>query len=160
MLGGGVGWEGVVAWGKSKSRFQLPHHAAKNQPRGGDGGQGASQCPSAPSFTVTLPDFTCLPPYPRPATWAVTHFTCFIQVVKCNYIILWMENQQHLPGVESSSVSQVAQVVKNPPANAGDIRDVGFDPCVGKIPWKRAWQPTPVFLPGECHRQSLEGYSP
>ena len=25
----------------------------------------------------------------------------------------------------------------------------GFDPWVGKIPWRRAWQPTPVFLPGE-----------
>ena len=32
---------------------------------------------------------------------------------------------------------------------------------VGKIPWKRAWQPTPVFLPGECHGQrNLTGYSP
>ena len=70
-----------------------------------------------------------------------------------------MENQQHLP-VESSWVSQVVQVVKNPPANAGDIKEVGFDPWVGKIPWKRAWQPTPVFLPGECQRQSLAGYSP
>ena len=29
----------------------------------------------------------------------------------------------------------------------------GFDPWVGKIPWKRAWQPTPVFLPGESHGQ-------
>ena len=27
----------------------------------------------------------------------------------------------------------------------------GFDPWVGKIPWRKAWQPTPVFLPGECH---------
>ena len=27
----------------------------------------------------------------------------------------------------------------------------GFDPWVGKIPWRRAWQPTPVFLPGESH---------
>jgi len=36
-----------------------------------------------------------------------------------------------------------------------------FDPGVGKIPWKREWQPTPVFLPGELHGQrSLEGYSP
>ena len=36
-----------------------------------------------------------------------------------------------------------------------------FDPWVRKIPWRRAWQPTPVFLPGECHGQrSLEGYSP
>ena len=37
----------------------------------------------------------------------------------------------------------------------------GFDPWVGKIPWRRAWQPTPVFLPGEFHGQrSLVGYSP
>ena len=37
----------------------------------------------------------------------------------------------------------------------------GFDPWVGKIPWKMAWQPTPVFLPGESHGQrSLTGYSP
>ena len=28
-------------------------------------------------------------------------------------------------------------------------RRPGFDPCVGKIPWKRAWQSTPLFLPGE-----------
>ena len=28
-----------------------------------------------------------------------------------------------------------------------------FNPCVGKIPWSRAWQPTPVFLPGGSHRQ-------
>ena len=37
----------------------------------------------------------------------------------------------------------------------------GFDPWVGKIPWRRAWQPTPVFLPGESHGQrSLAGYIP
>ena len=37
----------------------------------------------------------------------------------------------------------------------------GFDPRVGKIPWKWAKQPTPVFLPGECHGQrSLVGCSP
>ena len=36
-----------------------------------------------------------------------------------------------------------------------------FDPCVGKIPWRRAWQLTPVFLPGESHGQrSLVGYGP
>ena len=29
----------------------------------------------------------------------------------------------------------------------------GFDPWVGKTPWRRAWQPTPVFLPGESHGQ-------
>ena len=37
----------------------------------------------------------------------------------------------------------------------------GFDPWVGKIPWRRKWQPTPVFLPGESHGQrSFVGYSP
>ena len=37
----------------------------------------------------------------------------------------------------------------------------GFGPWVGKIPWRRAWQPTLVFLPGESHGQgSLAGYSP
>ncbi|CAI9166511.1 unnamed protein product [Rangifer tarandus platyrhynchus] len=36
-----------------------------------------------------------------------------------------------------------------------------FDPWVGKIPWRRKWQPTPVFLPGKSHGQrSLVGYSP
>ena len=36
-----------------------------------------------------------------------------------------------------------------------------FNPWVGKIPWRRAWQATPVFLLGKCHGQrSLAGYSP
>ena len=55
----------------------------------------------------------------------------------------------------------MALVVKNPSANAGDIMRHRFDPWIGKIPWKREWQPTPVFLPGEFHGQrSLAGYSP
>ena len=37
----------------------------------------------------------------------------------------------------------------------------GFEPWVGRISWRRWWQPTPVTLPGECHGQrSLAGYSP
>ena len=36
-----------------------------------------------------------------------------------------------------------------------------FDPWLGKISWRTKWQPAPVFLPGESHRQrSLVGYSP
>ena len=51
-------------------------------------------------------------------------------------------------------------MVKNLPANARDMR-CGFDPWVGKIPWRKARQPTAVFLPGESHGQrSLAGYSP
>ena len=37
----------------------------------------------------------------------------------------------------------------------------GFDPWVGKIPWRRKWQSTPVLLSGKSHGQrSLVGYSP
>src|SRR5574340_1103377 len=40
-------------------------------------------------------------------------------------------------------------------------RRCGFDPWMGKIPWRREWLLTPVFLPGESHGQrSLAGYSP
>ena len=57
--------------------------------------------------------------------------------------------------------TQVVPVVKNPLANAGRLKRGGFDPCVGKIPWRRAWQPILVSLPGESHGQrSLVGYRP
>ena len=36
-------------------------------------------------------------------------------------------------------------VVNNLPTNSGGVRDVGSNPWVGKIPWRRKWQPTPVF---------------
>ena len=55
--------------------------------------------------------------------------------------------------------SQVVLVVKNLPADVGDIRD-RFDSLVRKIPSKRAWQLTPVFLPREYPGQrSLAGYT-
>jgi len=48
-------------------------------------------------------------------------------------------------------------VGKEAARSAGDA----FDPWVGKIPWRRAWQPTPMFLPGESQGQrSLSGYGP
>ena len=51
--------------------------------------------------------------------------------------------------------SLVAQTVKRLPAMTG------FDPWVGKISWRRKWQPTPVLVPGESRSQrSLAGYSP
>ena len=52
-----------------------------------------------------------------------------------------------------TKASQVTLVVKNLPANAGDTREAKFDPWVGKIPWRRAWQPTPVFLPENFYGQ-------
>ena len=53
--------------------------------------------------------------------------------------------------------SLVAQMVKHPPAILESrTRSLGQED-----PWRRKWQPTPVFLPGESHGQrSLVGYSP
>ena len=60
-----------------------------------------------------------------------------------------------------NAASQVSLVVENTPASAGDIRDMGLITGLGRFPWRRAWQPTPVFLPGESHGQkSLVGYDP
>ena len=51
----------------------------------------------------------------------------------------------------------MAQMVKNLPA----VQETRVDPWVGKIPWRREQQPTPVFLPGKFHGQrSLACYSP
>ena len=50
---------------------------------------------------------------------------------------------------------------KESTCNAGAAGAVGSIPGLGRLPWRRAWQPTPVFLPGESHGQrSLAGYSP
>ena len=47
------------------------------------------------------------------------------------------------------SVSPMAQGVKYPPA----MQETQVDAWVKKIPWRRKWQPTPAFLPGESHRK-------
>ena len=53
-------------------------------------------------------------------------------------------------------------VIKNPSANAGDSGDKSsINPWVGKIPWRRKWQPTPAFLLVKSHGQkSLADHSP
>ena len=48
---------------------------------------------------------------------------------------------------------QVVLVVKNLPANGGDVRDVGSIPRLGRSPGGKAWQPGPIFWPGK----SLDG---
>ena len=42
---------------------------------------------------------------------------------------------------------------KEPACQCRRHKRLGFNPCVGKIPWRRAWQLTPVFLPGETQGQ-------
>ena len=58
--------------------------------------------------------------------------------------------------LQYSWASLVAQLVKNPPA----MWETWVQSWVGKLPWRRTWQLTPVFLPGESHgHRSLAGYS-
>ena len=69
------------------------------------------------------------------------------------------------PGVGKRNVSHgvsqgVLVVVKNLPADAGRLKRHGFDPWIRSVPWRRAWQPTAVFLPRESHgHRSLAGCS-
>jgi len=40
------------------------------------------------------------------------------------------------------------------------MQETQYDPCVGKIPWRRKWKPTTVFLPGKSHGlRSPAGYT-
>ena len=57
--------------------------------------------------------------------------------------------------IVSERASQVVLVVKNLPAKAGRHKRHRLDPWVGKIPWRKAQQPPPVFLPGESHGQRI-----
>ena len=64
----------------------------------------------------------------------------------------YLEYSEGFPGGSSGKESA---------CSAGDSNRIGFSPWVGKILWRRKWQPTPVCLPGESHGQrSLVGYIP
>ena len=77
-----------------------------------------------------------------------TRLSCFLH---------WQEDS--LPRAPPM-ISHVAQMVKNLPAFQEPWR-CGFDPWVGRIPWRKTRQPTLVFLPGESHGpRSLAGYGP
>ena len=66
-------------------------------------------------------------------------------------LILWYVLIYRVPGGSSG---------KEPICQCRSHRRCRFNPWVGKIHWRRAWQPTPVFLPGESHGQrSLVGSS-
>jgi len=57
-----------------------------------------------------------------------------------------------------SMVKKFTSVIKNLPSKESNLRLV---PWVGKIPWRREWLSTPVFLPEKSHGdRSLAGYSP
>ena len=69
----------------------------------------------------------------------------------------WLIIFLFIPLLRDHRASLVAQTVKRLPA----MQEIRVHSWVGKIPWRRKWQPTPVFLPGKSHgRQSLIEYRP
>ena len=79
--------------------------------------------------------------------------------------IITMSNISHGPVTQQVPCSSLSALLGLPRWLSGkestsQCRRCGFSPWVGKIPWRRKWQPTPVFLAGKSHGQrSLEGYS-
>ena len=70
-------------------------------------------------------------------------------------MFLYLQIQQCMGGFPGGSGG------KEPASQCRRRRRHEFDPWVRMIPWRRNWQPTPVFLPGKSHEQtSLAGHSP
>ena len=91
-------------------------------------------------------------PHPPPSHRTTTTHCWKLTVFDSNhlypFISLFLILEKHGTTNETRA-SLVAQTVKNLPA----IQKTGFAPWVRKIPWRREWQPTQIFLPGEFHEQ-------
>ena len=75
----------------------------------------------------------------------------------CPQLTIINTPKRHTLGLYIQDLFSVAQMVKCLPT----MQDTRVQSLVGKIPWKRKWQPTPVFLPGKSHGlRRLVGYSP
>ena len=131
-----------------------------------------NSCPSSrwchPAISSSVVPFSSCPQsLPASASFPMSQlFSWGGQSSWCKFhmaLVCWPRDLQSPDGMlEFSSFrpelpSLVAQRLKRLPAR----QETRFNPWVGKIPWRRKWQPTPVFLPGKSHGQrSLVGYSP
>ena len=84
----------------------------------------------------------------RPSIWDFFLFAWSTSFRIC------LQNESGFPGGSDCKASACGSICLQ-------CRTPGFDPWFGKIPWRRKWQPTSVFLPGKfCRQRSLAGYSP
>ena len=100
-----------------------------------------------------------------PVCWA-THLYCLLHIETTNLLvgkrnfkdILFCSSKLSLACVSFNILlPKVTQMIKKLPT----VQETLVNHCVRKIPWRREWLPTLVFLPEEFHGQrSLEGYSP
>ena len=83
------------------------------------------------------------------------------QVLRCSNLLSPNVMARFIFPGAISVITQVALVVKELTCQCRRFKRHGFNPWVGKIPWKREWQPTSAFLTGKSNGQrSLVGYSP
>ena len=150
-----------TSWGQNPtaaaSRARHPGSRSE-QPWGGEGPDRDTPCPGGGHTPMLQTQGPCQPP-PLPM-WAGGKWTQPWWGVPCE---IKGCPQRGGRGRAATRVGfeQVkdpsGSVVKSPPM----MQEMRVRSLVGKIPWRRKWQPAPVFLPGESHRQrSLAGYSP
>ena len=103
--------------------------------------------------------YSCLEnPMDRGAWWATVHRITKIWTRLSNFTFTFTLLVIQIPSSYKDACHiglgfPGSTMIKNLPANDKQTRRHGFDPWVRKIPWKRKWKPTPVFLPGESHGQ-------
>ena len=98
-------------------------------------------------------------PTPQPLT-TIIQFCAYVSFTYLDFTFKWDSavffHVRHISPMFSQA-SQVALVVKNPSANAGDIRDMGLIPGLRRSPGGGHSNPLPVFLPGESPRTEESG---
>ena len=88
---------------------------------------------------------------PHPSQFTLPRWI-FMVLITRQTIYTWLHANGSYPGGSGD---------EEPACRCRRCKRLGFDSWVGKIPWRRQWQPTPVFLLGETHGQrSLAGHSP
>ena len=103
----------------------------------------------------------CVLPCPLPLGFLWKPPERFVHIPTC----IWLYHYFLIPAVPPEAFIALSfpggASGKEPVCQCRRFKRCGFDPGVWKIPWRRKWQPSPIFLPGESHGQrSLMSYSP
>ena len=149
--------------------FAAEHSEAQRNPRAGSGGA------RLPSLLVPVACGLSRWDSNKPLSSLTTDFTSDNLLHAPQSIIFVHARQRHAKngfgqhGCHTACLHQLCSCKGSPGGTSGEEpacpyrrhTRCGFDPWVGKIPWRRTWQPTAVFLPGKSHGQrSLVAYSP
>ena len=98
---------------------------------------------------------------------SISSIHSFNKYLRCPYCVSGLPSWLKESACNAEDLGSIPGLRRSPGGGHGNLlqclqcRRPGFDPWVEKIPWRRAWQTTPVFLPRESHEQrSLASYGP